>query len=151
MMKQVGRFVQLSPAERRLFLKAGGAVVAVRLGLWILPFPRLRRIVAGLARRPEAHPLALCAYPAPQRIVRAVVLVSRYVPAATCLTQAMAAQVLLARYGYTTSLRIGVAKGERGQLLAHAWLESEGRVVIGGSEADLKQYVSLPTLDEASL
>jgi hypothetical protein len=62
----------------------------------------------------------------------------------TCLAQALAAQVLLTRRGYPALLRIGVAKGERQQLQAHAWVESEGKIVIGGSE--LERYTPLAVL-----
>jgi hypothetical protein len=69
------------------------------------------------------------------------------VPAATCLTQALATQVLLDQRGQTARTRIGVVKGEDGQLQAHAWVESEGVVVIGGSESEIKQYTPLLALD----
>ena len=52
----------------------------------------------------------------------------------TCLVQALALQVLLEREGFPASLCIGVARGQRGQLEGHAWVESQGRILIGGSE-----------------
>ena len=81
-----------------------------------------------------------------ERIGWAVALVSRWVPKATCLTQAFAAQILLTRQGYPASLRIGVAKGEGGQFEAHAWVETQGRVVLGGPQ--LARFTPLPTLSE---
>ena len=48
-----------------------------------------------------------------------------------CLTQALAAQRILRQEGIDSALRIGVAKDGQ-ELLAHAWLERAGRVVIGG-------------------
>jgi hypothetical protein len=71
---------------------------------------------------------------------------ARIVPGATCLTQAFAAQLLLARAGYRSQMRIGVAKDEQGQFIAHAWLISNDRVVVGGSSEDLRRYVSLTDL-----
>jgi hypothetical protein len=84
--------------------------------------------------------------PSVERIAWAVGAASRYVPTATCLSQALAAQVLLARHGHPASLRIGVARGAAGRLEAHAWIESRGRIVIGGT-ADLARYTPLPALD----
>jgi hypothetical protein len=52
---------------------------------------------------------------------------------------------LLVRQGYPALLHIGAAKGEGGQLRAHAWVESEGRVVIGGH--DLGRYAPLVALE----
>jgi hypothetical protein len=46
-------------------------------------------------------------------------------------------------------VRIGVAKGEGGKLEAHAWVECEGNVIIGGYE--LERYTSLVALDEGRL
>ena len=70
---------------------------------------------------------------------------SRYVPRATCLTQALTMQVLLERAGYDARLRIGVARGDEGQFQAHAWVESQDGIVIGGS--DLGRYTGLLALE----
>jgi hypothetical protein len=66
-------------------------------------------------------------------------------PSATCLTQALAVQVLLARRGYPAILHVGVARHDK-ELKAHAWVESEGEVVIGGFE--LERYTPLAALQE---
>jgi hypothetical protein len=43
--------------------------------------------------------------------------------------------MILNRYGYNAHIHIGVAKDHTGSLGAHAWLESEGTIVIGGQES----------------
>jgi hypothetical protein len=80
-----------------------------------------------------------------RQVVWAVTVASRYVPAATCLTQALATQILLSRRGHPTSLRIGVGRSEAGEFQAHAWVECQGRVVIGGIKA-LSRYTPLLSL-----
>jgi hypothetical protein len=55
-------------------------------------------------------------------------------------------QILFARYGFTAKLRIGVAKDGRERLKAHAWVESQGKIVIGNMQ-DLSRYKALPTLE----
>jgi hypothetical protein len=50
---------------------------------------------------------------------------------------------LLAHHGDPAVIRIGVAKNKNGQLEAHAWVESRGRVVIGGSR-ELFRYTPFP-------
>jgi hypothetical protein len=60
----------------------------------------------------------------------AVAVASRFVPKATCLVQALAGQALLARRGHAARLHIGVSKPE-GRFEAHAWLEDEGRPILG--------------------
>jgi hypothetical protein len=62
----------------------------------------------------------------------------------------MSAQALLHRYGHPAELRIGVrwVDGNRSEIEAHAWVESEGEVVVGDDEP-LSEYVRLPAFDEA--
>jgi hypothetical protein len=55
---------------------------------------------------------------------------ARLIPGATCLTQALAAEVLLRRAGEDPGIRFGVAVGE-GDFEAHAWLELHGRILVG--------------------
>jgi len=60
-----------------------------------------------------------------------VSFVSRFVPFATCLPQALAAMFLIRSRGQYSDLKIGVAKGEGKDFRAHAWLETNGRIIIG--------------------
>jgi hypothetical protein len=102
-------------------------VALVRAALWIAPVRRwrLRGRTAGRVPvpTPESPPL--------RDIIWAVASASRFVPGASCLTRAMVAQMMLARFGRTSRLHIGVARARDGRLEAHAWLESGGEVVIG--------------------
>ena len=68
---------------------------------------------------------------------------SRCVPGATCLTQALSAQLLLARVGMASTLHIGVATGSAGRgIRAHAWLNCLGTTVTGGEM--VSEFVELP-------
>ena len=51
-----------------------------------------------------------------------------------CLTQALVARRFLRRHGVETELRLG-ALLDGSQFRAHAWLERDGHVVIGGVES----------------
>lgn len=140
------KFLALPTHERALLLRAVFLVAAVRIGLWLLPFGWLKKALAQVqsARgdRPRRGHISM------DRIAWAVRVGSRYVPGATCLTQALSALILLTEHGYPARLRIGVAKKEGGDLEAHAWLESDGRAVIGDA-ADLYRYTPLPVFDWA--
>ena len=69
----------------------------------------------------------------PAKIGRAVTRASRIVPGArTCLVQAIAVQVMLAQKGYPANLCLGAKKDGKSDLKAHAWIESNGSVVVGG-------------------
>ena len=140
-MMYLHKFLGLPAAERWLLVKAALLLGGTRLGLRLLPFRILRRLVESLSR-PSAWLPATDSF-STERIVWAVELASRYVPT-TCLSRALSAQVLLARRGYPVLLHFGAVKdGER--FLAHAWLESEGQVLIGGQV--LEPYISLGTLE----
>ena len=130
-MRLISRFLALPSEEKSLLIKASILLWAIRIGLWVLPFRALYSISARGPSKPKQT------NPSEERIVWAVKAASRYVPRATCLTQAMTARILLSMYGYCADLRIGVAR-ESNQLKAHAWLEKEGRVLIGGSTCDYR-------------
>lgn len=52
---------------------------------------------------------------------------------ATCLVRALALQCFLSRHGYTSELRIGVGRSEKG-FEAHAWLVDGEEVLEGGGQ-----------------
>jgi hypothetical protein len=122
------RFLQLPPADRRLVLRALWSVAAIRARLALRPFPDVDRATNREPIKPKLPPVGAVE---PQRIAWAVRAVSRYVPGATCLTQALAARSLLAAEGKASRLQLGMARID-GRPQAHAWLESDGAIVIGG-------------------
>lgn len=143
-MKSLRRFSGLSWADRRLLVEALVLAALVRLGLWLLPFRIVRgqldKIAQPSVELKQTDPAAM------SRVAWAVSVMSRCLPAASCLTQALATRCLLARRGYLADLRIGVIKADSGQLEAHAWVESEGQVIIGGSDSPFR-FTPLPSLE----
>lgn len=116
----------------------------VRVGLWTVSFRRLRGMLLRMEHKaPEQGSRATA-----DELVWCIEAAKQYLPAATCLTCSMAAQVLLRRNGYTSTLRIGVARGGRGDLEAHAWVECDGRVVVGEVD-NLNRYTPLPAFGPA--
>jgi Transglutaminase-like superfamily len=141
-MGSLAKFIALPPAERRLIVAATALLAVTRVGLWILPFRWVLRASDALAHRPRPRGDG---GPSLERIVWAVGAAGRLVPWTTCLVRALAAQALLARRGHASQLRLGVAGGSGRAFEAHAWLERDGRILIGGPvEA---RYVPLPALD----
>jgi len=132
-MRKLARLASLPGQERRLLVSALVLVAATRAALPLVPFRRLQAL-AQRASTPRAGVGASRAGPSPERVAWAVGVAARYVPDATCLAQALALQRLLSRYGHRAELRIGVAK-EDGDLKAHAWLEREGKILIGAAGA----------------
>ena len=141
-MTKLRKLLQLSSGERRLLAKTALWLSVIRLMLWVLPFRSQRSLLARLewptARKPENDVLF------PERIAWAIELASRYIPQSTCLTQSLAAKILLHRAGYAAELHLGVGKDDDGQFQAHAWVESGERVLIGGRQ--LEEFAPLCTL-----
>lgn len=137
-MQRMHKFLRLPSPDRRLLVQSAFLLGAIRLGLWLLPLGTLRRFLARMT--PGTHQAPM------DSVTWAVAVASRYVPLVTCFNQALATQVLLRRCGHPARLRIGVARSERGPLQAHAWVESEGRIVFGGPE-NLSRYTPLPPLE----
>jgi len=59
-----------------------------------------------------------------------------YVTFTTCRAQALTLQALLSREDIRSDLAIGVARGDESGIAAHAWLEIDRSVIIGGQERD---------------
>lgn len=114
-------------------------VAAIRLALTVVRYRSLRRMLPDGG--PRTAPSALCA-----RVANGVTRAARIVPHATCLTQALAAQCVLAMRGYGSDVQIGVRVQEDGLFGAHAWLTCGRWIVIGGSPAELGRFESLTEL-----
>lgn len=128
------RAVRLVKEDRWLLLEAWLLVVAVRLGLSLLPVGRVRRMLARLGAGDGAESLEGAGLS--QRVARAVRLARRLAPATRCLAMALAAQAMLARRGLRARLRVGVARDPKdAEIRGHAWLEHDSRIVLGGAEA----------------
>ncbi|CAN7283318.1 lasso peptide biosynthesis B2 protein [Mesorhizobium sp. LjNodule214] len=102
-------------------------VAVVRLGLTLFSYNRLRRMVTQLDAPHEAGIGDL------RRVAWGVAAAARRVPYASCLTQALAGQYILARQGNASKIRIGIERDTGTQLKAHAWLMSGNHIVLGGS------------------
>jgi hypothetical protein len=132
-MKVVRRLASMERAELALLVRTSLLLVRMRVALWLLPWRRVLALLPPEAAR--ANPVGI------DRLERAVRVASRVVPRATCLTQALALNHLLSRNGYTSIVRIGVAK-EDGRFAAHAWVECGGRPLLS-SAADVARYAPL--------
>lgn len=128
-MGRFARYLRWPAEKRRLFRRALATMALVRAGLWLLPFRTLQKMLAG-TRAPATQPAT------PEEIAWATATAARFVPRATCLVQALAAQRLCLRAGHPACLRIGVRRDESSPFAAHAWLEVDGRVLVGAAEQE---------------
>ena len=141
-MRQQHKSLSLIPKERQLLVEAFALLGAIRFGLWLLPFSVLRRRLATINQTNFKPDNAFTI----DQIVEAVNRSNYYLPGDTnCLAKALVTQLLMLQYGHSSKLRIGVAKDEKGQFEAHAWVESQDQIVIGNL-TDLERYTPMPSL-----
>lgn len=142
-MRPLNSFIRLSATDKSLVITAAVVLGIIRLSLWLIPFHVLRRTLIKLNRAPRKGSDPDDAL---RRIAWAVSVVGSRFPG-SCLVQALAAQLMLGRRGVLATLRIGVALDEEGAFRAHAWLESSGKIIIGGSQSRTR-FSPLPPLKE---
>jgi len=130
-MPAVKKFLSLDSSERLLLLQTFVFVWIASTILQLLPFAIVQKLLASRVAPPgrvhRRHPI--------ERLLWAIAVARRYVSGTTCLSLALAGRMMLNRYGYPAHIHIGVAKDHTGSFAAHAWLESEGTIVIGGQES----------------
>lgn len=126
---RLARFAALSVADRMLLLRAFTTMVDVWLTLRASSWPAAER---RLQHRATVRTMsATGAAASVDRLQWAVRTVACHVFRTTCLVQAIALQILLARSGRPSELRLGVHRAGDGLVAAHAWLECDGAVLIG--------------------
>lgn len=129
-MNKLIKLIEMEPGDRLLIVNAFFLLNLIRLGLFLLPFSRLLKVLnlySNLRYKKVGKQLKV------EQILHAVHTSNYYVLGnSKCLAKALTTQVLLRMSGYTSELKIGVAKEKEGDLQAHAWVEYQGRVIIGG-------------------
>lgn len=136
---QLFKIAQVNRGDRAILVKAAVLLILIRIGLRLLNFCTLRRLLAKIARPRQSQQISV------YKIIWAITMVSPHIPGVKCLARALAAQVMLSQQDYPNQLRIGVGN-RQGQFIAHAWVEHRGRTVIGGIGNMSKHYnvMSLP-------
>jgi hypothetical protein len=140
-MPRLAKFLQLSTVDKILVLHCLFVVALIRIALSLFSYRLLHRLLRQKVSRMSFD------IDKADRIVWAVGSSSRLVPRASCLTQALAAEFMLARAGFRSQIRVGVAIHEEGKFVAHAWLVREGRVVMGGTAEEIQRYAMLVDLN----
>lgn len=123
----------------RLLCLSGVIVAAIRLSLTVFGYAKVNRFIRLKdAPRWTRH--------SPEVLSWAVRHVSRLVPQASCLTQALSLQYLLARSGIGSLVRVGVVGNQDGSFEAHAWLIANGKVMIGGDDEEISRFSPIADL-----
>jgi len=150
--RRLGRLVQQPLRRQRLAVEAAVVLATLKAAMTTLPYARWHHLVTAASSRPKgadpvvetssehadplvarsaghAGPLASAEI---EDVVWAVDRVGRSLPRVfTCLPLALTARFMLRRRGADPALRIGVMRDPGGALTAHAWLEIDGKVILG--------------------
>jgi hypothetical protein len=146
------RLLTLNSRDRLRLAEAATRLIAAGLAVHILPSWVVGRVLevkcrsapgrvaAGVAPRP-ARPTRRADDSKRDRIAWAVRTASHRLQT-SCLVEALVAHAMLQCRGYPAALRVAVRRRELGSLVAHAWVECDGVVVVGGLD-DLEDYAAL--------
>jgi len=139
-MNLIHSFLKLSFEDRLILIKTLFLLWVVRIMLWILPFSVIQRIMKRFIINPdennETHNVPI------EKLTWAVMVMSSFTLRSTCLTRALTAQILLAGQNYPSNVKIGISKGEE-DFEAHAWLESNDKIVLGASETEYTPILNM--------
>ena len=126
------KILKLSNAERRIFIEAVCETILVRI---ITTIRKTRKYASWLGQsQVETETTTLDALQNEQvlKIKTAIIRCRHLVWARKCLVVSIAAKRMLDRRQIPATLYMGVAKNEKGKLIAHAWLRSGDIWVSGG-------------------
>lgn len=137
------RFASLPFHDKKLVVLSVTLLVFFKIAVRIFPLKTLLSLTGRVIRRPNGQENPP---PRTDRVLWAVPTVARHAPFLNnCLVIALTTRALLGMEGCSSTLRVGVAKQDKGGLTAHAWLELEGGIVID-SEGNAS-YTPLPRFD----
>lgn len=128
-MKRLFKFFLLPFKKKVLLGESLFLIWIIRLSLWLLPFRQLNKWLTYLGSPDTTN--NKIDWLVVKNVTNSVRSCSRYVPYASCLTQALATRTLLRLRGQSSGLKIGVDKDENNKLMAHAWIEIDGKIIIG--------------------
>jgi hypothetical protein len=130
------RWRELPPLERTVLRQACTAAVVYRARMLFVPWKRL------VAARPGL-PIAASPADAAALVRWAVSVTARCVPLQNCLSTALVARDLLARFGVEATLEVGTYREASGAVAFHAAVRAGGVTVCG--EREMTVLASIPS------
>jgi hypothetical protein len=132
-------FINLDNSEKKILTQAYFFLLIIRLMLWILPFSHIKKLKNNyipILKESKKHQVSI------EKLIWAIQIMNTYTPHATCLTRALAAQLLLSKYNFPSTVQIGVSKNKY-KFEAHAWLEINNKIILGKSESKYSPILKL--------
>lgn len=124
---------QFSFQDKILFTEAFILTGINRYKILHVPFKKLK-IGLGEHNKESTDQVSLEDYKVVRRVQNAVINTSKYTPwESLCLVQSMTAQKMLERRNISSTLYLGVNKGEKNEMFAHSWIRCGQIYVTGGN------------------
>lgn len=143
LIRRLLKFARLTFAEKLLLLEAAMFMALVRPVILLLPFRKIAPLL-GYERFESPHEISPAQVFKARQIGWAVVTMSYHTFwQATCLVQAVAAQLMLKWRGISGTVYLGTIKDKENNLLAHAWIRCGSEILTGASGN--KQYNVIAT------
>lgn len=142
-LRRAARLLRRPPRQQVLVAEAALHLAAAKAILVFVPFERWRtqlesESIPGQQSLPEIRQVG--------ELVWAINGVSsRFPESLNCLPRALATRWMMQRRQWPNTLQLGVARDVNGKFEAHAWIEHQGKIVIG-MVPDLDRFVKLPPL-----
>jgi hypothetical protein len=143
MVRTISRFLRLPLSRKALFAWVSLMLLVVNLALRLFPFARVYRFLKRWRRPPRKAAQQSAQSAAAEAVCWAVMRAGTFwLGNEGCLSQALLGEMLL---GLPARLCIGIRKEENGAMLAHAWVEASGQILIGG-ETSLSTFQRFPEI-----
>lgn len=128
--RKISSFFKIEREERRLFFKALWLLLIWKMEIVFLP---MRWYVAKFGKKGlEFNEEVELDRSLVRKIQNSVKRADSILPwKSKCLTEAISTKRLLERKSIRSTLYLGVARDEKGKLIAHAWLRQGKRIVSG--------------------
>jgi hypothetical protein len=140
------KYLHLPLRNKRLLIESLLILTVIRISLRLLPYKIISKLITRLDRMIYTNQHT--ADTLPDDICWAIIRTGQKIYGKdTCLPLALAGQLQLVLHGFPACTRIGVKINSGGGLIAHAWVELNGNVMIGGSELDIHQYTLLSDIE----
>lgn len=129
------RFARMPLVDQFVVIEAATCLAAARFAVERLPFAHLSRVLGALGQESPAYVKPAAAAVA-TRVRQLLAMAARGLPwPSTCLMEASAGKVMLARRGVPSTLYLGVRRSST-ELEAHAWLRVGDLAITGGDGED---------------
>jgi hypothetical protein len=142
-LKRLRRILQLPLSYWLCLVQSCILVVTINLALRLFSFQRVNRWLIDRSKNGRKPP----------QVQERVEIICWVVPRVSsvllgrdsCLPRALAGQYLLRRQGLPVKLRLGVRRVSTAEIIAHAWVEDNGKILIGArGDPELKEFERFP-------